>query len=230
MSADTTIAARQAARRRLITMAGLLIVVLAAINLVALYGHELIRREASGFAAATRNLILATDRTRTAEVAFKTQVQEWKNVLLRGHDPADMARYRAGFAAQQAAVVAQLDEIAALAPELGFPIAAVERIQTMHAELATRYAEALVGFDPGTPEAAWRVDRRVRGMDRPLTEAFDALATEVRSLAEARRQRVQGELERVQAVQRRILIGAHGAGITLVLISAVVALRALRRR
>jgi len=230
MSVDTTIAARQAARRRLVVMAGMLIVVLAAINLVALYGLELIRREGSAFASATQSLILATERTRAAEVAFKTQVQEWKNVLLRGHDPADLEHYRAGFEAQQAAVIAHLDEIAALAPDLGFSVGALDRVRAMHAELAIRYAEAMREFDPETPEAAWRVDRRVRGMDRPLTEAFDALATEVRSLAEVRRQRVQGELARVQAEQRRILIGAHGAGILLVLISAVVALRALRRR
>src|SRR5262245_33718823 len=37
-------------------------------------------------------------------VTFKTQVQEWKNVLLRGHDPKDLEKYWTAFSKQEALV------------------------------------------------------------------------------------------------------------------------------
>ena len=45
-----------------------------------------------------RQMLLA----RAIEVSFKTQVQEWKAILLRGNDPQDLNRYRAAFFKQEA--------------------------------------------------------------------------------------------------------------------------------
>lgn len=221
---------RQAARRQLVMMAGTLILVLVVINVIALYGLDRIRREAGDYATTTSRLIEATDLAREAQVAFKTQVQEWKNVLLRGHDPQDLESYRAAFQDRQAAVVAGLGAVRERAQELGMATEAVDRMLGLHADLEKRYAAALETLDPGTPEAAWQVDRSVRGMDRPLTEGFDDLVAEVRELAATRRREVEAGMAAVTASQRRILIGAHAGGIALVLLSLVLALRALRRR
>lgn len=221
---------RQAARRRLVTMAGTLILVLVATGIIALYGLDRIHGQASDHAAVTERLIEATDLAREAQVAFKTQVQEWKNVLLRGQDPRDLTAYRTSFEHHQATVVDHLQQVRERAAELGMTTEAVDRILAMHDELRARYAEAMQRFEPGTPEAAWQVDRSVRGMDRPLTEAFDALVAEVRAQAAARRKAVQAAMADLTASQRRLLIGAHTAGIVLVLASLVLALRAMRRR
>lgn len=229
-STDTAFAGQPSARRHLVMMAGTLVLVLVIINVIALYGLDVIRRESESYAAASNRLIETTDLAREAQVAFKTQVQEWKNVLLRGQVPADLDSYRAAFATQEAAVIGLLQQVHGRAAELGMPTDAVDRILALHADLAARYATALESFEPGTPEAAWQVDRSVRGMDRPLTEAFDSLVTEVRSLADARRRDVEERIAAVSDTQRRILIGAHAAGAVLVLISLLLALRAIRRR
>src|SRR2546423_15491954 len=39
------------------------------------------------------------------ELSFKTEVQEWKNILLRGHDPRDLEKYRDDFFKQEALVI-----------------------------------------------------------------------------------------------------------------------------
>src|SRR5437660_335315 len=48
---------------------------------------------------------------RAAEVAFKVQVQEWKNILLRGHDQADHDKYLASFREHAKSVGTQLDGV-----------------------------------------------------------------------------------------------------------------------
>lgn len=44
------------------------------------------------------------DQARVMQVDFKKQVQEWKNILLRGADSTDRARYTAAFRERSAAV------------------------------------------------------------------------------------------------------------------------------
>jgi methyl-accepting chemotaxis protein-1 (serine sensor receptor) len=39
----------------------------------------------------------AIDTARSAQVEFKTQVQEWKNILIRGNDPAQLDKYSKAF-------------------------------------------------------------------------------------------------------------------------------------
>lgn len=216
--------------RQLVTMAGTLVLVLVIINVVALYGLDRIRREATAHAATTDRLIAATDLAREAQVAFKIQVQEWKNVLLRGHDPADLARYRGAFETRQAAVRDRLQQLKAQVGPLGMPADGIDRLLAMHADLATRYAAALKSLAPSAPDAAWAADRSVRGMDRPLDDAFDALVADVRALADSNREAAEAAMTAATDSQRQILIAAHGAGIVLVLISLVMALRASRRR
>src|SRR5258707_8527512 len=49
-------------------------------------------------------LIEAIETVNDATVQFKTQVQEWKNILLRGNNPKDYESYLKAFNKQQDAV------------------------------------------------------------------------------------------------------------------------------
>src|SRR5882672_2171236 len=47
------------------------------------------------------------DTARRAQVTFKKQIQEWKDILLRGYDPEMLSKYQANFLAREADVKEQ---------------------------------------------------------------------------------------------------------------------------
>jgi methyl-accepting chemotaxis protein-1 (serine sensor receptor) len=61
----------------------------------------------------------SVDAARSAQVQFKIQVQEWKNTLLRGKDPAAFNKYRQAFIDESAATQKQLKTLEALMPRIG---------------------------------------------------------------------------------------------------------------
>ncbi|MFI5378409.1 MAG: methyl-accepting chemotaxis protein, partial [Tepidisphaerales bacterium] len=121
-------------------------------------------------------LALLTGNAEDALVAFKTQVQEWKNVLIRGNDPAKYDKYFAGFEQNEKTVQAKLREAANLMRELGMDAKAAEEIAQKHAALGVQYREALKRFDKANPQAGQEIDRIVTGIDRPAADGIDAIA------------------------------------------------------
>ena len=95
-----------------------------------------------------------------ANLEFKTQVQEWKNVLLRGTDSADRSKYWSQFEASESAVQATLQEIAALDIDSAQQAEARELAQK-HQTLGTAYRNSLrafesAGMDPTAGDQAAR--------------------------------------------------------------------------
>lgn len=147
----------------------LLVLLLGATGLFAL--HHTHQKIAAGLAEldATEQRTLLALRTRAA---FKTQVQEWKNILLRGRDAKDFATYRARFETEETLVREGLTRLASPA----HPSADTKDLVAEHVRLGEAYRAALAAFDPAQPEAPFKADASVRGLDRPLADELDALA------------------------------------------------------
>lgn len=129
------------------------------------------------------NMLLAVEQ---AHVRFKVQVQEWKNILIRGNDPAQFAKYSKQFKAESDQVQSFLEDAIRHARSAGLDPSALIQVKEEHAKLGEAYATALQQFNTTDPETGKKVDVLVRGVDRPASEGLEALAlaTEQNMMAE----------------------------------------------
>jgi methyl-accepting chemotaxis protein/methyl-accepting chemotaxis protein-1 (serine sensor receptor) len=207
---------------------GIFVVVVAGIvALFALYYANLQhRRSMEALHALERASTSATE----AQVAFKLQVQEWKNTLLRGHDPADYERYRQAMLARSDEVRAALTALAESGPGDENLPARIQEILETHAAMVERYRETLAVFEAGGRKDPRAADVLVRGIDRPIDQALDSLAEQFRAQSDSDLAKsLAGAAERYDDLRRVVLV-AHGLGGLLLLALLLTSLRGAARR
>ena len=111
-----------------------------------------------------------------ANLEFKVQVQEWKNVLLRGKNPADLDKYWRQFQAQEGKVQELLGELLQVAGEQQDPElkSQVERLRSEHRSMGEAYRQGHAAFVAAGADAAVG-DAAVKGIDRGASEQMSAL-------------------------------------------------------
>lgn len=114
---------------------------------------------------------------------FKTQIQEWKNVLLRGGNAADREKYWQRFIKQEQKIQ---QNIAVLINDFNLPADTQTLLQDFsraHQNMALKYREGKQAFD-GAGFDAKTGDAAVRGIDRKpatlLQQAADQIAGDSR--------------------------------------------------
>jgi methyl-accepting chemotaxis protein len=130
-----------------------------------------------------------------ANLQFKVQVQEWKNVLLRGKQPADLAKYWSQFEERQRDVQNILGELAGQKGIEANLKSRIERLRDEHRQLGTAYqkgrdAYVAAGGDPSAGDAA------VKGVDRATSEQMSALVAELREQGTAQSALIRASAER----------------------------------
>ena len=112
---------------------------------------------------------------------FKTQVQEWKNVLIRGGDDNQRKKYWQRFQEAESDIQSQLDE---LIPQVTNPKAKalLTRFQRAHREMGSAYRKGFNAFiESGYQQSAG--DRAVSGIDREPANLIEQAAGEIRTTA-----------------------------------------------
>ena len=119
------------------------------------------------------------------ESHFKIQVQEWKNVLLRGKDPQKLEKYWKGFVEEEAAVAKLAGEVEANLPA-GKAKQVVGEFLAAHRQLGEGYRKGLEAFRSANadPQAG---DGAVAGIDRAPTKLLDSAVAEISQMAEQAR-------------------------------------------
>ena len=214
--------------RRFVALAAIVAIVLVAIVMIALYGIYSLDRTVSRNPSEIDRVIEMADHARVAQVGFKTEIQEWKNTLLRGHDAGDFAAYHDALITRQSEVDADLSALEKDAAQVGFVTDSITAVREAHTELGKAYDTALALFVPDDPLSNRAVDASVRGKDRPINDAFDALVTEVKEFADMRRESLRGEVAGVSERMRLVLYASLAVGILVLALAAFTAMRGNR--
>ena len=157
----------------------------------------------------------AADAARVAQVDFKKQVQEWKDLLLRGGDPAAFTQYRAAFTSQADAVEADLERLRGHLAAAGSSVAEIDAAEATHADLRQKYLAALPSYKTGDLASSRVVDGLVKGIDRAPTAAIDQIVARVQKESAATSKRL--DQESIDAFRSAlILLGAVVIGAVLV--------------
>lgn len=117
------------------------------------------------------------DNTASIIEDFKTQVQEWKNTLLRGKDPKQLDRHWMSFQKYEREVAESVKKLGISLPE-GEARTLAAKFATAHAAMGVNYRKGYDAFkasdfDPAAGDAA------VKGMDRAPTELLEEVKTKI---------------------------------------------------
>ena len=160
-------------------------------------------------------------------VGFKTQVQEWKNTLLRGKDPEKLQKHWSAFENEERAVAASTKKLLAALPE-GSGRSLVGQFAQAHEKMGAGYRKGFEafkasGFDPLVADTA------VAGMDRDpaklLGQAEERIAADSAAVAQ---QAAEGA-KRATTTSLALILAACVTGILASLALSRMIARPLRR-
>src|SRR3954468_3327431 len=86
---------------RLFGLAAGLIVMMMVLTLVGMNGASSVNNRLGASIATSSMEMQQVNNARSAQVHFKVQVQEWKNILLRGHERTLYDKHFQGFLAEE---------------------------------------------------------------------------------------------------------------------------------
>ena len=150
---------------------------------IALASFASLSDDISAYQRLLKGPIEASELVDKTNLEFKVQVQEWKNVLLRGKSPDKLARYWQSFEEQEAKVQALLGSLIQASQHDRALAETIQALRDEHRKLGVAYrsgrdAFLAAGGDPFVGDAA------VSGIDRATSEQLSALVEQLRATAQ----------------------------------------------
>ncbi len=138
---------------------------------------------------------------------FKTQVQEWKNVLLRGSDKAQLDKYWSQFEAQERKVQDSLGKLSELAADDRPLSDQIDTLRREHQTLGVNYRKGRDAFIAAGGDAAVG-DKAVSGIDRNTTQQLEALADQLHKQSLEQASLINVSAERTITYGTLLMLGA----------------------
>ncbi len=205
------------------------IIFLAIVGGVSIYAVDGLAKQATTSVDSDTKTLKLLDSLRRVQTGFQRQVQEWKDILLRGNDPELYAKYLEAFEKQNADVVRGLTEMRRQAQELGMDVKNIDALLAAHGELHTSYLDALKNYNQARPTAGQEVDKLVRGIDRPTSAAMDKLSQEVVSYAARAAETSSRDVAATEGATKWLTVSALGLALPLLVLLGVFITRGIIR-
>ncbi|MBF8740250.1 methyl-accepting chemotaxis protein [Pseudomonas guariconensis] len=154
---------------------------LAVMLLIALVCFQFLSSSVRGYAELVDGPLHDSQLIDEANLQFKIQVQEWKNVLLRGRQPAELDKYWQQFQAREQQVQALLGQL--IESRSGDLEQRLQQLRDSHRQLGQAYDQGRQAFlaAGGDPLAG---DAAVKGVDRAASEQMSQLVEQLRAKAQ----------------------------------------------
>jgi len=165
-----------------------------------------------------------------AQIEFKVQVQEWKNILLRGSDEAARSKYLNAFEDREAGVEKHLTNLAGKADDINlndYHNRAKDLIE-QHRKLTIVYRKALASVPNLSPAQAHKVDSLVLGIDRDLEANISELCQSLSTFSKTRSETLVKQLDERYRSLRTVLLIVISFSLVATMISLYSALRSAR--
>jgi methyl-accepting chemotaxis protein len=192
------------ARRMQLSLLSAIVIVGLATAAVLMYALSL---NASTYDGIFENEVAQQEAARVIQVSFKKQVQEWKNILLRGTDYEQYKKHSSGFHAEETAVHDRATELQGTLSDEEAKAVLAEFIAA-HNAMKDAYAKAETAFaaELGTKPA--EADALVKGADRAPTDLIDKLVERLKARAEDVRVAQAAAVRRAQKIAGVIVVVA----------------------
>ena len=179
------------------------------IVLIALFSFRLLSQGVDDYRDLLASSQAESNLVDESNLEFKIQVQEWKNVLLRGKDPEALAKYWAQFEEKERRVNQILQQLEQLANRWQDDALArqIRDLSDEHQRLGQAYRQGKAKFiaaqaDPYIGDAA------VKGIDRSTSEKMAALVKHLHEEGEAQAVTINEQTQTNEILGIAMLVGA----------------------
>lgn len=217
-------------RKSIISFSWTWIGLLIFIGIISLFSIWYMNRLYNQGAIESERINILSNEVLTAQIEFKIQVQEWKNILLRGSNASDKEKYFSEFQKKEASVRDRLQTASIMAAQLGF-VSESEKIKTItkhHVELGFIYKSTLDKTSFETYGNIQKADQSVKGADRELETLLSDVSNEISKINSGQREAMQDSLNQRYLSLRKLILIIMSIALVITGVSLYGVLRATR--
>lgn len=138
---------------------------------------------------------LTAERTAlTLNIEFKRQVQEWKNVLIRGKDPKQFKKYWGKFKAQEDKVQTTSSDLILMLGNYPEQLKVAQEFKANHLEMGKKYKIGLDAFTASNFDIKTG-DKAVSGIDRQPSAQVEQLSNTLAEISQNKRNSVSEKVQ-----------------------------------